>query len=54
MAEKRKLRAPMTIAGLMRYEEEGKSLITLKPQHVIGIAVALVLIEIMLFFFLTP
>jgi preprotein translocase subunit Sec61beta len=49
MVQKKKLRAPMGIAGLTRYEEEEKSLITLKPQHVIGIAVALVVLELLLF-----
>lgn len=50
MAEKQKLRAPSTIAGLVRYDEEDKeSLIKLKPVHVIEIALALIVIELILF-----
>lgn len=50
MAEKTK-RAPSTIAGLVRYDEEDKeSLIKLKPIHVIGISIVLILLELMLFF----
>jgi len=49
MAEK-KLRAPSTIAGLVRYDEEDKeSFIKLKPIHVVGIAIALIILEIILF-----
>ena len=52
MAEKRKkMRAPTTMAGLVRYEEEEESLIKLKPQHVIIIIVALIILEVFLFLF---
>ncbi|MEM5782060.1 MAG: preprotein translocase subunit Sec61beta [Candidatus Aenigmatarchaeota archaeon] len=50
MAEKQKIKAPSTIAGLVRYDEEDKeSLIRLKPVHVVGIAIALIVIELILF-----
>jgi len=49
MAEKQKLRAPTGIAGLVKYEDEGESLIKLKPVHVVGIAVGLIVLEIILF-----
>jgi len=49
MAEKIK-RAPSTIAGLVRYDEEDKeSLIKLKPIHVIGISIVLIILELILF-----
>jgi preprotein translocase subunit Sec61beta len=50
MAEKQKLRSPSSVAGIVRYDEEDKeSLIKLKPMHVIGISVALIILEIILF-----
>jgi preprotein translocase subunit Sec61beta len=50
MAEKQKLRSPSGIAGLVRYDEEDKeSIIKLKPIHVIGICIALVVLETILF-----
>jgi preprotein translocase subunit Sec61beta len=49
MAEKQKLRAPTGMAGLVKYEDEGESLIKLKPAHVVGIAVSLIILELILF-----
>lgn len=49
MAEKQKLQAPSGMAGLVRYYEEDKSLIKLKPEHVIAICVGLVILEVFLF-----
>ena len=49
MAEKQKLRAPTTAAGLVKYEDEEESLIKLKPVHVVGIAVGLIILELILF-----
>jgi preprotein translocase subunit Sec61beta len=49
MADKSKQRAPSTIAGLVRYDEEDQeALIKLKPMHVVGICSALIVIEIIL------
>jgi preprotein translocase subunit Sec61beta len=49
MAEKQKLRAPTGMAGLVKYEDEGESLIKLKPVHVVGISVGLIILEVILF-----
>lgn len=50
MAEKQKMKSPSSIAGLVRYDEEDKeSIIKLKPIHVIGICIALVVLELVLF-----
>jgi len=49
MAEKQKLRTPSGVAGLVRFEEEEDSLIKIKPIHVFGIAVGLIVLEVILF-----
>ena len=49
MAEKKVLRQPSSIAGLVKYEDEGESLIKIKPVHVVGICVGLVALEVILF-----
>lgn len=49
MAEKQKLRAPSGMAGLVKYDDDDKSLIKLKPIHVVEIGVALVILEVVLF-----
>lgn len=49
MAEKERVSAPPGMAGLVRYYEEEKSLIKLKPEHVIGLCAAIVLLEIFLY-----
>ena len=49
MAEKQRMQAPSGMAGLVRYYEEEKSLIKLKPEHVIGICVSLIVFEVFLF-----
>jgi preprotein translocase subunit Sec61beta len=49
MAEKRRMQAPSGMAGLVKYEDEGESLIKMKPIHVVGIGVALILLELILF-----
>ncbi len=48
MAEKQRMEAPTSMAGLVRYFEEEKSLIKLKPEHVAGTCLALVAIELIL------
>ena len=53
MAEKQKLRSPSGMAGLVRYDEGGASKIKLKPIHVIGVVVAFIVLEAILFFALT-
>ena len=49
MAEKQKLRAPSGMAGLVKYDDDDKSLIKMKPIHVVEIGVALVILELILF-----
>ncbi|MFQ6020551.1 MAG: preprotein translocase subunit Sec61beta [Candidatus Aenigmatarchaeota archaeon] len=49
MAEKR-IQAPSGMAGLVRYYEEEKSLIKLKPEHVALICVSLIIFELILFY----
>lgn len=43
-----KVYMPMGAGGLIRYSEEGKVLIKLKPKHVVGMVIGLVVIEILL------
>lgn len=50
MSDKKQMRAPMGMAGLVRYDEEEESLIKLKPEFVVVIGVALIIIELMLLF----
>jgi len=49
MAQK-KLRTPSGVGGLVRYDEEAKSLVQLKPMHVVGIIAGLILLELILMF----
>ena len=48
MAKKSKGVMPQSTAGLIRYFEESDEAIKLKPEHVIGIAVFIIIIEIIL------
>ena len=41
---------PQSTAGLIRYFEESEEAIKLKPQHVVGIAVGIIAIELVLKF----
>ena len=50
MAEKQRMQAPSGMAGLVRYEETEESLIKLKPEHIVALSVALIVIEMALFF----
>jgi len=49
---KDKIYMPMGMGGLMRYGEEEKELLKVKPKHVVVIVVALVIFEIALKLFL--
>ena len=49
MAEKKVLRQPSSIAGLVKYEDDEKSLLKIKPMHVVGICVGLIIFEAILF-----
>jgi preprotein translocase subunit Sec61beta len=48
MAKKDKIYMPMGTGGLLRYSEEQKELIKVKPKQVVVIVTAIVIFEIML------
>ncbi|MBU5575214.1 MAG: preprotein translocase subunit Sec61beta [Candidatus Aenigmatarchaeota archaeon] len=48
MAEKLKIQTPASMGGLVRYYEEDKSLIKLKPEHVVLICTGFAALEIIL------
>jgi preprotein translocase subunit Sec61beta len=48
MAQKEQSSAPQGMAGLVRYYEEEKALIKIKPVHVLGICVGFIVLEVML------
>ncbi len=51
MSEKdKKIYMPMGAGGLIRYAEEDKKLIKLKPKHVVGIVGGIVVLELILKF----
>jgi len=50
MGKKDRTMMPQSTAGLVRYFEESEEAIKLKPQHVVGIAAAIIVIEIILKF----
>ena len=51
MAKKDKTRLPSGMGGLMRYGEEVKETIKLKPEYVIYFALGVIVLEIILKFF---
>ena len=51
MADKKNLKTPTGMAGLVRYEEDSESKIKLEPKVVIAIASGLIILEIILLFF---
>lgn len=48
MAKKDKIYMPMGAGGLMRYSEQEKELIKVKPKHVVWIVVGIVILELAL------
>lgn len=50
MGKKDKFRMPSGMAGLVRYGEESKEQIKVKPKHVITFCIAVVIIELLLRF----
>lgn len=50
MADRDRIYMPQSTAGLIRYFDEGKELIKLKPIHILGISVVIIAIEIALKF----
>ena len=51
MVDKKKLRAPSGMAGLVRYEEDTESKIKVEPKIIVFITVAIIILEIMLLSF---
>ncbi len=49
---KEKMQAPSGMAGLVRYYDEDKSLVKMKPEHVIALCASLVVLEILLYMLL--
>jgi len=50
MPKKNKTLMPQSTAGLIRYFDESEEKIKLKPEHIIGFSVAIILVEILLKF----
>ena len=50
MAKSDRVRMPTGMAGLMRYGEEAKEQIKVKPKYVIVVCVAVVVVELLLRF----
>ncbi|MFH8086576.1 MAG: preprotein translocase subunit Sec61beta [Candidatus Aenigmatarchaeota archaeon] len=48
MARREKLYMPMGAGGLLRYAEEEKEVIKIKPEYVVYIVIAIILLEILL------
>ena len=51
MAKKDEFRMPMGMGGLVRYGDEPKDAIKIKPEYVIAFSLAVIFIELMLRFF---
>jgi preprotein translocase subunit Sec61beta len=48
MVKREKIYLPMGAGGLLRYPEEEKEVIKIKPEHVVYIVIAIILFEIIL------
>jgi len=48
MAQKEESQAPQGMAGLVRYYDDDKALIKLKPEHVLAVCVGFIVLEIVL------
>jgi preprotein translocase subunit Sec61beta len=48
MAREKRIYMPLSYGGLLRYHEEKKSKIILKPKHIIWVTVAIVIFELLL------
>ena len=46
MSQKDKIQMPQSTAGLVRYFEESKEAIKIKPQHVVAVCTLIIVIEI--------
>ena len=52
MVKQERMQAPSGMAGLVRYFDEDQSILKLKPEHVMGICIGLVVIEVLMMFLL--
>jgi preprotein translocase subunit Sec61beta len=52
MSQKDRIQMPQSTAGLVRYFEESKEAIKLKPQHVVAVCTVIIIMEIALRFML--
>ena len=50
MAKKDRFRMPSGMAGLVRYGEESKEQIKVKPKHVVAFCIVIVVLELILKF----
>ena len=50
MVKEKRTRMPSGMAGLMRYDEELKNALKLKPEWVVGFAIGVVVLELVLRF----
>jgi preprotein translocase subunit Sec61beta len=48
MVKKEKFYMPMGAGGLLRYPEEEKEVIKIKPEHVIYVVIGIIVLEIIL------
>lgn len=48
---KEKQQMPMSTAGLTRYFDESPETVKLKPEHVVGIIVAVIVLEVIVYLF---
>ena len=50
MSNKEKMQVPSGMAGLVRYYDEDKSIVKIKPEHVAVMCGMLIVIELVLFY----
>lgn len=48
MAKKNQIQMPQSTAGLVRYFDESKESIKLKPEYVVGMCIALIVVVLVL------
>jgi preprotein translocase subunit Sec61beta len=50
MGKKQKMQMPQSTAGLVRYFDSSKEKIKLRPEHIVGICVVIIIVELLLKF----
>jgi len=51
MGKKDKIRMPSGMAGILRYDQDSKDGIKVKPEHVIAFSIGIIILEFILRFF---